>query len=96
MEVSIYAFIFTGIKEATGILVDSPDPTGRGGNTTKGDTSLRLMDPHQHQHQHQSVLVDLVPVRYRSALRELITGMYGCLKVYNSDRCVDVPAYREH
>ena len=47
------------IKLKTGITMDAADPTGKGGNTNKGDNCSRLLTNYRH------VLINLAPLVYR-------------------------------
>ena len=48
------------VKEKTGITMDAADPTGKGGNTNKGDVCQRLLVDHR------EVLVECVPEHFQT------------------------------
>lgn len=78
------------VQSESGMLIDSADFAGKGGNTNKGDTVHRLLK------KHRELLVDFNPVRHQDAFRELLEKLYACIKVYTSTQLVDVEAYKEH
>ena len=83
------AEIKAAVKNATGITMDAADPTGHGGNTDKGDICRRLMtEPHR------SVLVNLMPEHHQSDFRKIITRLWICVKIYNSQDRIDVALYK--
>ena len=72
--------------------MDIPDSAGKGGSTTNGNISERLLKDHR------DILVSLVPVRFQPALRELLNRLWVILFVYTSqskDAQVNIPLFRE-
>lgn len=67
------------VLRLTGILMDAPDPTGRGGNTLKGDICKRLL------RDHRDVLVNLVPEQHKDAFTELLEGLWVLLYLYTKN-----------
>ena len=52
------------------------DPTGKGGNTNKGDVCERLLTTHQ------SVLVATVPQIFQADFALLLARLWICVQVY--------------
>ena len=68
------------IKENTGISVDMPDSTGKGGTSTNGNVVHSLLS----EEKNLQVIVSLVPDKFQNLLHESLTRSYVILKVYNS------------
>ena len=77
------------VKRDTDISMDAADPTGKGGNTNKGDICQRLMTDHRH------VLVKLVPERFQADFRELLCRIWIVVKVYTSMDKVNTRIFKE-
>lgn len=76
------------VKLKSGITMDAADPTGKGGNTNKGDNCSRLLTDYSH------VLIELVPLEYREDFKELLCRMWVTVKVYTSKESVDVVQFK--
>ena len=76
-------------KRETGITMDAADPTGKGGNTNKGDICQRLMTNYRH------VLVELVPERFQTDFEELLCRIWIVVKVYTSMDKVRINLFKE-
>ncbi|KAL5269144.1 hypothetical protein ACHWQZ_G002836 [Mnemiopsis leidyi] len=79
------------VKEGTGVAMDIPDSTGKGGTSTSGNVVHTLLS----KQSNIDVLVSLVDEKYHSNLKECISRCYTITKLYNSDMLIDVEAYRQ-
>ena len=77
------------VKEKTHIVMDAADPTGKGGNTNKGDVCERLLTTHR------SVLVSTVPQRFQADFALLLARLWICVKVYTSKDKIHVVRFKE-
>ena len=72
----------TEVKETvfnqTGIKIDMPDATGKGGTTNTGNVCERVLTDYQH------ILVSLVPPRFQSDMIELLNRLWVLISVYTS------------
>ena len=62
----------------TGIKMDMPDATGKGGTTNTGNICERLLTDYQH------ILVSLVPPRFQSDMVELLNRLWVIISIYTS------------
>ena len=81
----------SAIRDQTGVAIDIPDATGKGGTSTSGNTIHTLLS----QERNIEVLRSLVPERFQEALHDCITRSYVITKLYNSTYKIDVDAYKE-
>ena len=65
------------VRDATGIIMDIVDFSGRGGNTDKGDVCRRLLKEHRDA---------LVPHSYQETYSDLLKGLLVVHKVYASPK----------
>ena len=73
----------------TGIIMDAADPTGKGGNTNKGDNCSRLLTNYRH------ILVDLAPVEFRDDFREFLCRIWVAVKIYTSKEKIDTDGFKD-
>ena len=77
------------IRQKTGIRMDTADPSGKGGNTDKGDVCKRLMTSERHH------FCELVPQRFRLKFNELVTRLWVCISLYTGKDEVHVKKYKD-
>ena len=70
------------MKENTGLKVDYPDSTGKGGTTTSGNTCRRIL----FHKETREMLLELVPERNRDKLRNILVRLAVALRVVSSKK----------
>ena len=79
------------VYQQTGIKMDIPDATGKGGSTNTGNVCEQLLSDYRH------ILVSLVPECYQSDLNDVLNRLWVILFIYTSDSKdeVNVDMFRE-
>ena len=74
-------YIINKIQNDTHITIEVPDPTGKGGTTTNGNTVSNILG----NYQNRKVLSNFVPEHYRDAMVHVILRLWIIMKIYNSN-----------
>ena len=72
------------VLSQTGIQMDMPNVTGKGGTTNTGNICERLLTDYRH------ILVSLVPPRFQSNMIELLNRLWVIMSIYTSKAKDDV------
>ena len=74
-------YIIDKVQNDTHITIEVPDPTGKGGTSTNGNTVSNILGIDKNR----KVLSYLVPEHYRDAMDDVILRLWMIMKIYNSN-----------
>lgn len=82
--------IQTRVYEHTGIKLDFPNSTGRGGTTTTGNVARRLL----YNSENRNYLIDQLPEKFRCNFRIFAQSLSIILRIINSTELVKVEVFK--